>query len=220
MLPYALLLLRLASLASSLTGRQASSAQCPFNCPVNLNTTESQNGLIFTIASNNRLTKNRAIQFRSVTPSYNSNVSSPAQVAAIDSTSPVLLGKFWNGALYSENRSDVNQLYDLGPTAALKLVAEDASGANVSRWAVEFAQTKTLDNEFYLLAPTDDGTYGWYHEGPTEHVNGFILCAQDEDSWYQLFYQSYVQTPPEAPGREYAGVRVSLRMQEFVQGSR
>ena len=201
-------ILALASLASCLTIRQApSSAACPYNYPVTLNNTESHNGLIFTIASNNPITKNRAVQLRNAPSSYGKNV----QVAAIDATSPVLLGQLKGGAVYSENRSDVNQLYDLGPTGSLVKVADNAPAGteNATRYAFEFSQKKTPAKKFYLEAPSEDGTYGLYHSVPNGIANGFILCEQDKGTWYQLYYNTYVQNPPNRPGCEYVGVRVS-----------
>lgn len=206
-------LLALAGSTSSLTARQTSSSTCPFNYPSQLNTTKSHNGLIFTIASNNPQTKNRAVQLRTVASSYGSSDAPLCQVAAIDCSSPVLLGQFVHGSVRSENRSDFNQLYDLGPTAGLRLVTEDASaGDNFSRWALEFSQHDTPDDQFYLLGPTDDGTYGWYHREPLDFADGFTLCEQDGGSWFQLFYDSYdVRAPPETPGCESVGVKVSIR---------
>lgn len=71
----------------------AASSPCPFNYPVELNSTESGNGLVFTVISNNPITDNRAVQLRP-------NPFFPgALFAAIDNTSSVLLGNLVDAGL-------------------------------------------------------------------------------------------------------------------------
>jgi hypothetical protein len=74
-----------AVLAFLATTASAASSPCPFNYPSELNSTQSGNGLVFTVISNNPVTDNRAIQLRP-------NPFFPgAFFAAIDNTSSVLL---------------------------------------------------------------------------------------------------------------------------------
>ncbi|KAI1124152.1 hypothetical protein F5Y10DRAFT_250252 [Nemania abortiva] len=187
-----LILPSLALLAASTASAQSST--CPFNYPVNLNTTESSNGLVFTLASTNSVTNNRALQLRT-NPNLNTGF-----FVGLDATSPVLLSNFADGGLKSQARNIYNQLYDLGPTGYLNL-RDETNGTD--RYTVGFANASVwpgqVDTEWYLSGGAPDGTYDLFHDEPIGIVNGFVLCVADHDldpgPWYQLFYYTYSQVP-------------------------
>ncbi|KAJ8105885.1 hypothetical protein ONZ43_g7248 [Nemania bipapillata] len=170
----------------------AQSSTCPFNYPVNLNVTESSNGLVFTVASTNAVTNNRAIQLR---------------------TNPNLAGGSLRGS--TPHPHLYNQLYDLGPTAYLNL-RDEINGTD--RYTVGFANASTwpgqVDREWYLSGGAPDGTYDLFHDEPLGIVNGFVLCVADHDlepgPWYQLFYYTYADIPADYPECEYVGIRTTV----------
>lgn len=187
----------------------AQSSTCPFNYPATLNSTQSHNGLVFTIASNNPVTANRAVQLRP-----NPNLEGGFFVG-LDATSAVLLSNFDDAAIASQARDISNQLYDLGPTGYLNL-RDEVNGT--SRYTVGFANASTwpgeVENKWYLSGGSVDGTYSVYHEVPLATVNGFVLCEADHDlepgPWYQLFYYEYTQEPADFPECEFVGVRTTV----------
>ncbi|KAI1305530.1 hypothetical protein F5Y03DRAFT_356216 [Xylaria venustula] len=187
----------------------AAQSICPFNYPVELNSTQSTNGLTFTIASTNPVTANRVLQLRT-----NPNLDGGFFVG-LDASSPVLLSNLANASVLSQARNEVNQLYDLGATGYLNL-RDEINGT--SRYTVGFANASTwpgeVEREWYLDGGDSDGTYGLYHTEPLEIVNGFVLCQADHDldprAWYQLFYYTYSQTPADLPGCEFVGVRTTV----------
>ncbi|KAI1084635.1 hypothetical protein F5B20DRAFT_522454 [Whalleya microplaca] len=191
------------------SGALAASSPCPFNYPSALNNTESSNGLIFTIASNNPATNNRAVQLRA-NPFLEGGF-----FGGIDASSPVLLGNFKDSGFYSQARNTVNQLYDLGPTGYLNQ-RDETNGT--SRFSFAFANATQwpgqVEQEWTLTGASSTGTYGLYHNEPLGTVNGFLLCEADIDldngAWYQLFYQTYSQIPHEFPNCESVGVRTSV----------
>lgn len=90
---FSLKMLNGAVLAFLATTVYASSSACPFNYPSELNSTQSGNGLVFTIISNNPVTDNRVVQLRP-------NIFFPgAFFAAIDNTSSVLLANLVDAGL-------------------------------------------------------------------------------------------------------------------------
>ncbi|KAI1826809.1 hypothetical protein F4861DRAFT_536575 [Xylaria intraflava] len=186
-----------------------SSSTCPYNYPIQLNNTHSDNGLIFTIASTNPATNNRAIQLRP-------NPDLPTgSFAGLDASSPVLLSNFQDTAFKSLGRDSTNQLYDLGPTGYLNQ-RDEVNGTH--RYTVGFANATTwpgaVDQSWYLSGGAPDATYDLYYKEPAGVVNGFILCTADHDlgpgPWYQLFYYTYQQTPADFPGCEFVGVRTTV----------
>ncbi|KAI0401517.1 hypothetical protein F4802DRAFT_425023 [Xylaria palmicola] len=203
-----LTLTSLALLAAGTLSAQTSS--CPFNYPPELNTTQSHNGLVLTIASNNPITNNRAIQLRA-------NPYLPgAFFAGVDAASPVLLTNLADSALRSQARDLFNQLYDLGPTAYLNQ-RDEVNGT--ARYTVGFANATTwpgeVESKWYLSGGAPDGAYGLYHAEPLGTAHGFVLCAADHDlgpgPWYQLFYYAYsVSTPADLPGCEFIGLRTTV----------
>ncbi|KAI0132353.1 hypothetical protein BJ170DRAFT_592315 [Xylariales sp. AK1849] len=187
----------------------AVNSPCPFNYPTDLNNTESGNGLVFTAITNNPLTNNRAVQLRP-------NPFLPgAFFVGIDNSSSVLLGNLRDAGLYSQARSMLNQLYDLGPTAYLN--QRDVVGTT-TRYTVGFANATQwpgeVDQGWYLLAPSEQGEYGLYHDVAGGVSNGFLLCEADTDvedgAWYQLFYNEYAGSPTDIDGCEYIGVRTAV----------
>ncbi|KAI0550425.1 hypothetical protein F4679DRAFT_211292 [Xylaria curta] len=199
----------LPSLALLATGALAQSSTCPFNYPAELNTTQSHNGLVLTLASNNPATNNRALQLR-VNPFLEGGF-----FVGVDASSPVLLANFEDAAFKSEARNEFNQLYDLGPTGYLNL-RDEINGT--SRYTVGFANATTwpgeVEREWYLAGGSEDGTYSVYHQEPLNTVHGFVLCQADHDldpgPWYQLFYYTYAQTPADLPECEFVGVRTTV----------
>ncbi|KAI0856898.1 hypothetical protein F4860DRAFT_491606 [Xylaria cubensis] len=199
----------LPSLALLATDALAQSSTCPFNYPAELNSTQSHNGLVFTLASNNPVTNNRALQLR-VNPFLEGGF-----FVGVDASSPVLLANFEDAAFKSAARNEFNQLYDLGPTGYLNL-RDEINGT--SRYTVGFANASTwpgeVEKEWYLAGGSEDGTYAVYHQEPLETVNGFVLCQADHDldpgPWYQLFYYTYAQTPADFPECEFVGVRTTV----------
>ncbi|KAI1187778.1 hypothetical protein F5B17DRAFT_303857 [Nemania serpens] len=187
----------------------AQSSTCPFNYPITLNATQSLNGLVFTIASNNAVTNNRAIQLRP-----NPNLKG-GFFAGLDATSPVLLSNLARGGLKSQARSLYNQIYDLGPTAYLNL-RDDINGTQ--RYTVGVVNATTwpgkVDRHWILIGGEADGTYGLYHDEPVGVVNGFLLCVADHDlrpgPWYQLFYYTYESSSADIPGCESVGLRTTV----------
>ncbi|KAI1431967.1 hypothetical protein GGR50DRAFT_30489 [Xylaria sp. CBS 124048] len=182
---------------------------CPFNYPIELKNTHSNNGLVFTIASTNPVTNNRAIQLRS-NPDLDSG-----SFAGLDATSPVLLSNFQDGAFKSLERNQVNQLEDLGATGYLNQRDEIES---THRYTVGFANATEwpgdVDRAWYLSGGSPDATYDLYHQEPIQVVNGFILCTADHDldsgPWYQLFYYTYQQSPANFPECEFVGIRTTV----------
>ena len=197
----------LALFFSTLTS--AASSACPFNYPSTLNTTTSHNGLVFTIISNNPITINRAVQLR---PNI---FFEGGYFTAIDNSSPVLLGNLKNGGLYSQSRNLFNQLFDLGPTGYLNLRREVEG---TSQWTVGFANATlwpgAIEEQWSVDAPTNDGTYSLFHDEPLEVAHGFLLCEAEIDlsngPWFQLFYQTYTESPTNFEGCESVGVRTSV----------
>ncbi|KAH9885888.1 hypothetical protein F4778DRAFT_488727 [Xylariomycetidae sp. FL2044] len=192
-----------------LTSVRAAGSECPFNYPAELNNTESRNGLVFTLAANNPAVNNRAIQLRP-NPFFEGGF-----FGGVDASSPVLLGNLRGAGLYSEARNEVNQLYDLGPTAYLN--QRDAQDGNV-RYSFAFANATewpgAVEQAWYLQAPGSDGTYSLFHDEAVGVVHGFLLCEADIDldngPWYQLFYQTYESEPYDFPGCESVGVRTTV----------
>ncbi|KAI8949886.1 hypothetical protein F4801DRAFT_551395 [Xylaria longipes] len=199
----------LPSLALLATGALAQSSTCPFNYPAELNSTQSHNGLVLTLATNNPATNNRALQLR-VNPYLEGGF-----FVGVDESSPVLLANFANAAAKSQARNEVNQLYDLGATGYLNL-RDEVNGT--SRYTVGFANASTwpgeVEAEWYLSGGSEDGTYALYHDEPLNTVNGFVLCQADHDldpgPWYQLFYYTYAQIPADFPECEFVGVRTTV----------
>ncbi|KAI1269607.1 hypothetical protein F5Y18DRAFT_104607 [Xylariaceae sp. FL1019] len=182
---------------------------CPFNYPAEVNTTESGNGLIFTIASNNPVTNNRALQLRT-----NPN-SEGLYYVGLDASSPVLLSNFADGAIKSQARNQVNAIEDLGPTGYLNKrtvlngTTEYIFGfANATTWPGE------VDTDWYLSGGPLTGTYNLYHNEGLGVVNGFVLCEADFDTepgpWYALFYYVYKSVPADLPGCEFVAVRTTV----------
>ncbi|KAH8591008.1 hypothetical protein B0O99DRAFT_691063 [Bisporella sp. PMI_857] len=197
------------ALASSASAQNGASAACPFNYPPSLNTTSSRNGLVFTIASGNPITNNRAIQLRP-------NPFFPgAFFGGLDASSSVLLGNFKDGGLYSQARDEFNQLYDLGPTGYLNLRREVGG---TSQYSFGFADPSAwpgqVEAAWSAEGGSSDGTYGLYHEEPELIAHGFLLCEADIDldhgPWYQLFYQTYSDVANDFPGCESVGVRTTI----------
>ncbi|KAI0099309.1 hypothetical protein GGR51DRAFT_552040 [Nemania sp. FL0031] len=202
-----LILSSLVLLAASAVAAQSST--CPFNYPVNLNATQSSNGLIFTIASTNPVTNNRALQLRT-NPFLDGGF-----FVGLDASSSVLLSNFADGGLKSQARNLFNQLYDLGPTAYLNL-RDETNGTD--RYTVGFANASTwpgqVDAEWYLSGGAPDGNYDLFHQEPIGIVHGFLLCVADHDldpgPWYQLFYYTYSQIPADFPECESIGIRTTV----------
>lgn len=196
-------------LALFVTPALSAQSICPSNYPVHLNTTSSANGLIYTIASTNPVTSNRALQLRP-----NPNLSG-GYFTGIDASSPVLLSNFANASVKSLGRNIYNQLYELGPTAYLNQ-RDEVNGTK--RYTVGFANASTwpgeVEAEWYLSGGSSDGTYNLYHEEPLNTVHGFVLCQADHDldpgPWYQLFYYTYKNTPAEFPECEFVGMRTTV----------
>ncbi|KAI0479512.1 hypothetical protein GGR56DRAFT_384911 [Xylariaceae sp. FL0804] len=188
----------------------ATSSVCPYNYPIQLNATDSKNGLVFTVASTNPITNNRAIQLR---PSDAQHPGSTSSLAGIDATSPVLLANLVDGGLYSEARNEDNQLYALGPTGRLDLRDETDSTA---RYGLAFANatgtTTGADTAWQLTAIGSDGTYALYHSVPVGVVNGFVLCssAEADAAAYELFYYEYEGTAADLPGCEFISLRTTV----------
>ncbi|KAI3323987.1 hypothetical protein HD806DRAFT_496143 [Xylariaceae sp. AK1471] len=188
---------------------QSRSSICPFNYPVELNTTESHNGLVFTVASTNPVTNNRAIQLR-VNPNLKGGF-----FAGLDASSPVLLANFQDAGFKSQARGLTNQLYDLGPTGYLNQ-RDEVNGTH--RYTVGFANATEwpgeVEREWYLDGGSSDGTYGLYHQEPLNIVHGFILCTADNDlgpgPWYQLYYYTYSSEPVNFPKCEFVGIRTTV----------
>ncbi|KAI0535562.1 hypothetical protein GGR58DRAFT_478655 [Xylaria digitata] len=197
------------SLALLATGALSAQSICPFNYPVFINSTQSHSGLIYTVVSNTAATNNHALQLRT-NPNFDGGF-----YVGLDAISPVLLTNLDNSAIKAQARNEINQLYDLGPTAYLNQ-RDEVNGTH--RYTVGFANATIwpgqVEAEWYLVGGSPDGTYNLYHEEPTEIVNGFILCEADHDldpgPWYQLFYNTYSQTPVEFPECEYIGVRTTV----------
>ncbi|KAI1327628.1 hypothetical protein F5Y16DRAFT_371268 [Xylariaceae sp. FL0255] len=196
------------------TGVLASSSTCPFNYPAEINTTDSGNGLVWTIASTNPVTNNRAIQLRT-----NPNIDGAFYVG-LDASSSVLLGNLADGAIKSQARDEYNQLYDLGPTGYL---SERTEINGTTEYIFGFANatvvgaggtTKQVDTNWTMIAPDNTGTYGLYHDEGDGVVNGFILCEADFDTapgpWYVLLYYVYESEPANLPGCEFVGVRSTV----------
>ncbi|KAI1173001.1 hypothetical protein F4777DRAFT_581386 [Nemania sp. FL0916] len=187
----------------------SATSPCPFNYPAELNTTQSNNGLVFTVASTNAVTNNRAIQLRT-NPNFDGGF-----FVGIDASSPPLLANLADAALKSQARNVNNQLYDLGPTGYLNL-RDETNGTQ--RYTVGFANASIwpgeVDSAWRLLGGEEDGTYALFHNEPLETVNGFLLCVADNDldpgPWYQLYYYTYQQTPADFPDCESIGVRTTV----------
>jgi hypothetical protein len=117
-------------------------------------------------------------------------------------------------------RNDVNQLYNLGPTAYLNL-RDNTTGT--ARYTIGFATAadypgvagpSPLDTAWYLSGGSEDGTYYLYHEEPLETVNGFLLCEAETDlgpgKWKQLFYETYQGAPADFQECENVGVTTTV----------
>ncbi|KAK7752808.1 hypothetical protein SLS62_005150 [Diatrype stigma] len=194
----------------------ARSSSCPFNYPANLNTTESDNGLVFTIASTNAATNNRVVQLRP------DPLIPTGSIAVIDPSSPVLLGNLRLGGFWSQARNNINQLYDLGPTGHLNSYDEtSAANGTTTRFSFAFSGPDEwpggVDTDWALTAGSSTGTYSPFHAVDIGIVNGFLLCEQSgndtdtgEGSWYRLFYLQYTGSPADIPGCESVGVRTSV----------
>ncbi|KAI1506436.1 hypothetical protein F5X99DRAFT_364196 [Biscogniauxia marginata] len=192
------------------SGVLSASSSCPYNYLVELNSTESHNGLVFNVISSNPDTNNRPVQLRP-----NPLFEEGSYFVGVDNSSAVLLGNFRDGGFYSQARNQVNQLYDLGQTGYLN--QRDETDGTV-RLTVGFADAADwpgeVEKEWYLQGGSTDGTYSLFHQEPNGIVHGFLLCAADIDldngSWYQLFYYTYSQQPHDFPKCEFVGVRTTV----------
>lgn len=199
--------------ATSLAASGSNDAPCPFNYPTFLNTTGSGNGLIATVAlSKNPAINNKALQLITIDKTGTKGVQFVGLKA--DDSSPVLLSNLKNGGWYSQARNDENQLYDLGPTGYLNLHDEQNG---TQRYTVAFAnassQSTKVDLTWMLEAPNLTGTYGLYHQTPTETANGFIICTDSEVNgitFTQLFYYTYKSEPYTYPNCQFIGVRATV----------
>ncbi|KAK5631460.1 hypothetical protein RRF57_007174 [Xylaria bambusicola] len=197
------------SLSLLATGALPAQSICPYNYPVHINTTQSNNGLIFTIASTTPSTNNRAIQLRP------NPYLGGGYFAGLDPSSAVLLSNLANSSIKSQGRDIYNQLYDTGATGYLNQ-RDEVNGTK--RYTVGFANASTwpgeVESQWYLSGGSPDGTYDLFHEEPLNTVHGFILCEADHDlgpgPWKQLFYYTYAQTPVEFPECEFVGVRTTV----------
>ncbi|TGJ88415.1 hypothetical protein E0Z10_g264, partial [Xylaria hypoxylon] len=197
------------SVALLATGAISAQSICPFNYPVNLNSTQSHNGLIFTVASITAATNNHALQLRT-NPFLEGGF-----FVGLDTISPILLSNFQDSSIKSQARNMINQLYDLGPTAYLNL-RDQINGTD--RYTVGFANASTwpgqVESEWYLSGGAPDGTYDLFHNEPLNTANGFVLCQADHDldpgPWYQLFYYTYPQTPADYTDCEFVGIRTTV----------
>ncbi|RYP75198.1 hypothetical protein DL771_002523 [Monosporascus sp. 5C6A] len=187
----------------------AASSLCPFNYPSELNNTESGNGLVFTIASNNPVINNRAVQLRP-NPFFEGGF-----FCGIDAQSPVLLANFREGGFYSQARNQINQLYDLGPTGYLN----QRDGNNgTTRFSFAFANATQwpgeVDKAWMLTAGSSTGTYSLFHDVDEGLVNGFLICEAEIDlengPWYQLFYTTSSDSPGDFPGCESVGLSTTV----------
>ncbi|KAF2149594.1 hypothetical protein K461DRAFT_49057 [Myriangium duriaei CBS 260.36] len=202
-------------LPSTLTLAQTRTSSCPYNYPVDLNTTKSAEGLTFNVISNNPLTNNRVLQLR---PNPYSTGAGNFSFVGIDAHSPVLLANFNSGKWVSQARNLENQIYDLGPTGYLNL---RTTVNGTSQYTVGFADATVYpaaaDEGWKLEAPNFTGTYGLYHAEGDGVANGFILCDASQGNadvnvkgFYQLFYYVYSETPAELKGCEFIGVRTTV----------
>ncbi|KAH8898313.1 hypothetical protein GQ53DRAFT_881379 [Thozetella sp. PMI_491] len=200
-----------ASVLAVASAVQAQSSTCPFNYPAQLTSTESRNGLTFSVISTNPLTNDRALQLRT-NPFFTGGF-----FVGVDDHSPVLLGNMRQAAIYSQARNEFNQLGDLGPTGYLNLNTEVNGTA---RYTVGFANATiwpgTVEAQWELLGGSSDGTYSLFHQEDVGVTHGFLLCNSETDldhgPWYQLYYENYTAPtgPYEFPNCEHIGVRTTV----------
>ncbi|MCJ1328198.1 hypothetical protein MMC10_004874 [Thelotrema lepadinum] len=172
-----------------------------FSYPYELNTT-APDAFYLHIASANPLIDGRNVQLRQT------NGKGSPQIVVVDATSPVLQAKMENGVIYSENRTLENQLYDLGPVSHLKNVSTTISSSLQEFYFQNATSTTKATGNFMLELIGSNAVYGLYHKVPLEVVNGFIIC-QKGDYW-QLYYNTYLQTPPNYDACEYVGVQGTI----------
>jgi len=123
----------------------------------------------------------------------------------------------------SQARNEDNQLYNLGPSGYLNLREEVNTTSqysfgfatpNASIIESSFFPPGKVEQDWYLLGGESDGTYSLFHNTGVGIVNGFILCEAvidlENGAWYQLFYNTYTQTPADFPNCEYVGVRTTV----------
>jgi len=203
---------------AAVTERQLHPAPCPANYPVRINDT-SFGSTVFSlqVRANNPAYDGHSVQLR--------NSTTGVQTVVVDNASPVLKAQLLNGIIYSEGRTLENANYHLGPTGRL---VNTTSLGNAQRQRFTFESVNGYANAtqngtyaygrrggevnsrngFYLESLSDDGTYGLYHNVPTETSNGFLICPVG--SYHQLFYYTYHSTPGNLSNCESIGLQTTI----------
>jgi hypothetical protein len=154
------------------------------------------------VRSNNPLTNGRNIQLRGV------DDPKAAQIAVVDATSPVLLAQLRGGIMYTQNRTENNILYDLGPASGLKNVSTTPTQSLQEFFFVNATDASPATGDFELVNVSQDAQYNLYHEIHIDRVvNGFAACQKE--GYWQLFYYTYSGSQPIfGSDCEYVGVQV------------
>lgn len=64
--------------------------------------------------------------------------------------------------------------------------------------------------EWYMIGDGVTANYGLYQTVTLGFVNGFILCPESNNEYYQVFYNEYLSEPPAYPGCEFVGLQVGF----------
>jgi hypothetical protein len=169
-------------------------------------------GFEIRVASANPRLNNRNVQLIA-----NSSDSSAPQLAGIDPWSPVALLQLRNGVVYSENRTEEGQLYDLGPVLYLRNTTTTHTTSLAEVYFANQTQGTPPTADFELVNVSNDAEYNLYHRiTATGIINGF--CACDQNGFYQLFYYTYTgKVPNFGANCVYVAIQVCLIYRQLTQ---
>jgi hypothetical protein len=174
----------------------------PTPYPSYLNSTVPS-GFEIRVASANPRLKNRNVQLID-----NPSDSAAPQLAGIDPWSPVAPLQLRNGVLYSENRTEGGQLYNLGPVLYLRNTTTTNSTSLAEVYFANQTQGTPPTADFELVNVSNDAEYNLYHRiTATGIINGF--CACELNGSYQLFYYTYTgKIPNFGANCDYVAIQV------------
>ena len=171
----------------------------PSSYPFTLNST-TPSAVYITISSYDAFTNGRNIQLRQT-----GGKGSP-QIAVIDATSPVLWAEQRNGIIYTQNKTDENIRYDLGPVSHLKTVSTIGQSTLQELYFQNATASNKATGGFILEFPTQDAIYSLYHASPLNAADGWVICNKTD--YWQLFYYTYFDNGPTFPGCDFIGLQV------------
>ena len=171
--------------------------------PESLNTTSKYTAYHLYVISSDPYTNGQNIQLY--------DAGNGTQIAVVDQGSPVLQARFSNGVLHSEGYTTSNTIYNLGPVAHLR---NQTSTNSSSLQELYFSNTTKPDAGWSLEDPSSDAVYRLFHQEPLGVVNGFLIC--DTGTYFQVYYNTYLTSPPDYYGCEFVGIGVSS--QELLPG--